>query len=327
MGVRDYAIKRVIQMIPILIGISILIFGIMYAVPGDPITQRFSLNPNLPPSEVERMRHNLGLDKPWYIQYGYWLNNVLHLDFGNSYISGEPVTKEIKLRFWNTMIMQAVAYAISLIIAIPIGVLSAVKQYSKLDNIAMTGALMGVSMPIFWFALMAIFLFSLHLGWFPSQGAHGVAFLGKDIPRDTAYYIDYIKHLVLPVIALAVTFVGFMTRLVRSNMLEVLRQDYIMTARSKGLKERVVIYKHALRNGLLPVVTVVGLNIALLIGGAPITETVFSWPGMGKFYVSALGLRDYPVCMGILMMFAVLIVVANFIVDISYTVLDPRVKY
>ncbi len=326
MGMRDYVIKRIILIFPMLVGISFIVFMLMYLLPGDAVDFMLALQPDTDPAYVLHIKSIYGLDKPWYIQYFYWFTQFARGNLGTSFLSGRDVTVEIVDRVPNTLAYQMLALVLSVAIAIPAGVVSAVKQYSKTDNIVMTGALLGVSFPIFFLGLMIIFLFTLILGWFPSVGAHSTEFLGKDIPHNLAYYIDYLRHLVLPTLTLTLATVGFTARLVRSSMLNVLREDYIMTARSKGLRERVVIYKHALRNAMLPVITVLGLRVAFMIGGAPITETIFSWPGLGKYFIYAINHRDYFIVVGITVVMSVLILIANVLIDISYRWLDPRVK-
>ncbi|MCK4432663.1 MAG: ABC transporter permease [Methanomicrobia archaeon] len=327
MGMRDYVIKRVLLIIPMLIGISFIVFMLMYMLPGDAVDMMLALQPDTDPEYVARIKSIYGLDQPWFIQYFYWLKQFAVGNLGRSFLSGRSVAEEIGGRVVNTLSYQMAALVLSIAIAIPAGVISAVKQYSKVDNVVMTGALLGVSFPIFFLGLMMIFLFALILGWFPSGGAHSTEFLGgADIPHNLSYYMDYLKHMALPAITLALATTAYTARLVRSSMLNVLREDYVLTARSKGLKERVVIYKHALRNAMLPVITVLGLRVAFALGGAPITETVFSWPGLGKYFVSAIRIRDYFVVVGVTVVLAVLILVANLLIDLSYKWLDPRVK-
>jgi peptide/nickel transport system permease protein len=324
---RDYVIKRMLLIIPMLIGVSFIVFMLMYMLPGDAVDFMLALQPDTDPEYVAHIKSIYGLDQPWFVQYFYWLKQFVTGNLGRSFLSGRAVTEEIGGRVVNTLSYQLAALVISIAIAIPAGVISAVKQYSKIDNAVMTGALLGVSFPIFFLGLMMIFLFALILGWFPSGGAHSTEFLGgADIPHNLSYYLDYLKHMALPTITLALATTAYTARLVRSSMLNVLREDYVMTARSKGLKERVVIYKHALRNAMLPVVTVLGLRVAFALGGAPITETVFSWPGLGKYFVAAIRIRDYFVVVGVTVVLAVLILMANLLIDLSYKWLDPRVK-
>ncbi|MBU6996857.1 MAG: ABC transporter permease [Theionarchaea archaeon] len=327
MGMREYILKRVILIIPMLMGISFIVFMLMYLMPGDAVDLMLALQPDTDPAYVAHIKSIYGLDQPWYIQYFYWLKQFATLNLGSSFLSGRDVSEEIGARVVNTLSYQLLAVVFSIAVAIPAGIVSAVKQYSKTDNLVMTAALLGVSFPIFFLGLMNIFLFALILGWLPSGGAHSTVFLGRDIPHDFSYYLDYLKHLALPTLTLGLASTAYNARLVRSSMLNVLREDYIMTARAKGLKERVVVYKHALRNAMLPVITVTGMQIALTLGGAPITETVFSWPGLGKYFVYAIQHRDYFVIVGITVVLGTLILVANVLIDISYKWLDPRVEF
>lgn len=327
MGMREYVIKRILLIFPMLVGISFIVFMLMYLIPGDAVDFMLALQPDTNPEYVLHIKSIYGLDKPWYVQYFFWLKQFATGNLGSSFLSGRDVSEEIGARVANTLAYQLSALIISVAIAIPAGVVSAVKQYSKIDNLVMTGALLGVSFPIFFLGLMMIFLFSLILGWFPSGGAHSTQYLGKDIPHTLSYYLDYLKHMTLPTLTLAVATIAYSARLVRSSMLNVLREDYIMTARSKGLRERVVIYKHALRNAMLPVITVLGLRVAFALGGAPITETVFSWPGLGKYFVYAITRRDYFVVVGVTVVLGSLILIANLLIDLSYKWLDPRVTF
>ncbi len=326
MSMRNYIIKRALIMLPLVVGVSFIVFILMYMLPGDVVDFMLALNPDVDPGHIIHIKEIYGLDKPWYIQYFYWLKEFFQGNLGDSFLSGRPVATEIAARLPNTLAYQVSAIFLAVAVAIPAGVISAVKQYSKIDNLVMTGALLGVSFPIFFLGLMLIFIFALIVGWFPSGGAHSTQYLGKDIPHTLGYYFDYLKHLALPTVTLAVASMAYTARLVRSSMLDVLREDYITTARSKGLKERVVIYKHALRNAMLPVITVLGLRVAYSFAGAPITETVFSWPGIGKYFVGAIQRRDYFPVIGVTVVLAILILVANLLVDISYKWLDPRVK-
>jgi peptide/nickel transport system permease protein len=326
MEMRTYIIKRALLAVPTLLGISLIVFIVMYYLPGDVVDFMLILEqPRTDADILIQIRAILGLDKPWYIQYYYFLRGALTGDLGLSFLSGRPVVEEILSRVPNTLSYQTAALIISVMIGIPAGVISAVNQYTKTDSYIMVGALLGVSFPVFFIGLVLIFVFSLVLGWFPSGGAHSTEFLGKNIPHTARYYLDYVHHMILPTITLALATTGYTARLVRSSMLSVLREDYIMAARSKGLKEKVVIYKHALKNAVLPVITVLGLRIAFMISGAPIVETIFAWPGLGKFFIFAIRFRDYLVVVGITCVMGALILAANILIDITYKWLDPRV--
>ncbi len=258
---------------------------------------------------IEHIRHQEGFDVPIHVQYAKWLNHIIHGDWGRSLITREPVLDKILTRFPATLQLALVSMIISLLIAIPIGILSAVKQNSAIDYLSMTGALLGVSMPSFWLALLLILFFSIYLGWLPVCGKGGI------------------EHIILPAITLGMGMAAITTRLTRSSMLEVLRQDYIRTARAKGLTEKVVIGKHAFMNAMIPVVTIVGLQFASILEGAVIIETIFAWPGIGKLLVDSIFARDFSMIQGCTLFIAMIFVLANLIVDISYTYIDPQVRY
>ncbi|MFX1251928.1 MAG: ABC transporter permease [Promethearchaeota archaeon] len=266
---------------------------------------------------------------PW-IQYFNWLGKLL-LGQDYSHTESKPVRAVIFTYAYETIKLQLAALILSLIIAIPIGVVSATKQYSLLDNTAMTAALFGVSLPVFWTGLMALLLFSYYIPIFPFGGAYPITYSGDPSTNllDGIYYYFILGgwHMILPTLILGTAGAALITRLVRSSMLEVLRQDYIMTARSKGVRERLVVYKHALRNSLIPVVTVVGVNVAFLIAGAALTETVFNWPGLGRIAVAAALRRDYYLVLGINITIGVIVMVTNLLTDVSYAFLDPRIRY
>jgi peptide/nickel transport system permease protein len=299
---KNFIIKRLIQLIPMMIGISLITFFIMHLAPGDP-TAMFT-DPNIKPEELARVRANWGLDKPVTEQYFIWLGHAIKLDFGNSYISGKPVISEIAERMPATLLLMSVSFIIILLISIPAGVISAVKKGSVFDNLFTIISFIFMSVPTFWLALILMLIFSLKLGWIPPFG-----------------------NLVLPVATMVISGLAGITRYQRASMLEVLNSDYVRTARAKGLPERVVIFKHALRNAMLPIITLLGLSLPDLFGGAFIIETIFAWPGMGRLGVSAVFSRNYPVVMGITVLTALLIVIGNLLADIGYAVADPRIKY
>jgi peptide/nickel transport system permease protein len=297
-----YIFKRILQLIPLLIGITLISFLVMHMAPGDP-TSLFT-DPNIKLEELARIRANWGLDKPIIVQYALWLKNAARLDFGYSYISGKPVIQEISERLPNTLILMSISFALILLISIPVGVISAVKKGSLFDNLFTIISFIFMSIPTFWLALVFMLIFSLKLGWVPSFG-----------------------NLALPVAVMVISGLAGITRYQRASMLEVLNQEYIKVARAKGLPERIVIYKHALRNALLPIVTLLGLSLPDLFGGAFIIETIFAWPGMGRLGVSAVFSRNYPVIMGITVLTALLIVIGNLLADIGYAIVDPRIRY
>ncbi len=312
-----YLIRRLVMMIPILFGISVISFAIMYAAPGKPAVM--NLDPDISVEDREKQMAALGLNDPPHIQYLNWMGNVLKGDLGNSFTKKQPVKDMILDRLPNTLILMLFSTILAVIISIPFGVLSATKQYSKLDYGVTVTSFLGLATPNFWLGLMLIMLFSVQLGWTP---VGGVSTLGADFSL-----LDRLHHLILPAIVLATADMAGLTRYTRSSMLEVINQDYIRTARAKGFRERTVIYKHGLRNGLIPIITIFGLMLPTFIGGSVIVESLFSWPGIGKLFIDATFERDYPVIMAITMFGAVLTVIGNLIADILYAVMDPRIEY
>src|SRR3989339_537238 len=299
---RHYIINRLLQLIPLLIGVSLISFFVMHLAPGDP-TALF-INPNVDPQELVRVRANWGLDQPIYIQYFSWLWNALRLNFGVSYLTGQPVITEIMDRLPMTLLLMVLSYVLTLLIAIPLGVLSAIKKGSRFDNAVTFFSFAGMTIPSFWLGLMLMLLFSVKLHWLPATG-----------------------NIILPVITMSIGSFAGLTRYQRAAMLEVLNQDFIKVARAKGLPERIVVFKHALRNALIPTITILGLSLPGLFGGAFIIETIFAWPGMGRLGVQAIFARNYPVIMGIVMLSAFLIVMGNLLADIGYALVDPRIRY
>ncbi|BEP28049.1 ABC transporter permease [Helicovermis profundi] len=327
-------LKRILLVIPVLIGVSILAFSILHLIPGDPA--RVILGERATHDAVIMLQEKLGLNRPLYIQYFSFMKNVLSGDLGTSIITNESVTTELFTAFAATLELTVLSMIIAVVVGILAGTIAAVKQFSVFDNVSMVGALAGVSMPIFWLGLLMIWLFAYKWGIFPASGRLAVSF---DIPRVTnvmlidtllagnfAAFKDAIMHLIMPAFALATIPMAIIARMTRSSMLEVMRQDYIRTARAKGLSEKVVIFKHAIKNAFLPIVTVIGLQIGLLLGGAVMTETVFSYPGLGrKLYLSIMA-RDYPMVQGGILIVAFFFVFVNLIVDISYMFIDPRIS-
>ncbi len=302
-----YLIRRLLLAVPVLIGVSMLVFSIIRFIPGDPA--RAIAGVHASPQYIEQVRKELLLDEGLHIQYFVYMGNLLQGDMGRSTFTRRPVTVELMQRFPNTLLLAASAMVIASFIGLSAGIISATRRYSLFDNVSMLAALVGVAAPVFWLGVMFQLLFSVQLGWLPSGG------------------IGTWKHLVLPALTLGLATAALIARITRSSMLEVLRQDYITTARSKGLIERVVIYKHALKNALIPVVTVMGLQFGTLLGGAVLTETVFSWPGIGRLMVDSILARDYPVVQGAVLLLAVFFVLINLVVDIIYAFLDPRITY
>ncbi len=307
-----YIIRRLLQTIPVILGVTALVYFILFQT-GDPTFLMVSTDASR--EEVERIRRELGFDQPWYIQYLQFLGRAVRGDFGVSLRQGQPVFDLILERYPATLELTFAAMFIALALALPLGVISATRRNSAVDNLAMAFALVGQSTPVFFLGIMLLFVFGGLLGWFPIGGR------GRGEP------IDELRHLVLPAITLGTFSVARNARLVRSTLLEVLGQDYVRTARAKGLTERVVIWHHALKNALIPVVTVVGLEFGTLLGGAVITETVFAWPGVGSLVIKAIGQKDFPVVVGTVTILSASFVLINLVVDLLYGYLDPRVRY
>ena len=306
-----YILRRLGLMVFILLGVSLITFSMMHFVPGDPaeVIAMERYGEEITAETIEHVRRELGLDQPIYLQYARWLIDVLQGDLGYSHRTDRPVLDEILTRLPATIQLALAGMMVSLIIAIPVGIISAIKQYSAVDNISMFGAFLGVSMPNFWLGLLLLLFFSVHLGWLPVFGR------------------GEIEHLILPALTLGTGMAAITARLTRSSMLEVLRQDYIRTARAKGLSEKVVISRHALKNALIPVVTVVGLQFGSLLEGTVIVEVIFAWPGIGRLLVDSIFARDFPVIQGCILFIAVMFVLVNLLVDISYAYLDPKIRY
>jgi peptide/nickel transport system permease protein len=330
-----YIIKRLLMLIPVLLGASILVFSLIHLAPGDPARTMAGEHASI--QTIERIREKYGLDKPLITQYWIWLKQALQGDFGRSIVSNEYVSREIWDRFPNTVELTLFSMLIAIIVGVIAGIVSASRQYSLLDYSFMGVALFGVSMPVFWLGIMLMMIFGVYLRWFPIGGRisimvsftriTGFYLLDSVLAGNWEAFISALRHLILPAIALGTIPMATVARVTRSSMLEVLRQDFIRTERAKGLSERLVIYKHAVRNALIPVVTVIGLNFGLLLAGAILTETVFSWPGLGRYVVKAVQMRDYPAVQGCVLFFAFIFVIVNLITDIIYVYIDPRIKY
>ena len=302
-----YIIRRLIAMIPVVIGITFLVFMIMQLAPGDPV--RMILGDSAEPEAIEAMREEMGLNDPVLVQYGRYMVNLLHGDMGTSYTNQRPVAHEVFSGVPATFDLALVSAVVSILIAIPLGVVAAVKQNTLFDNLSMVLSLVGISMPAFWLALMLMLVFSLRLGWFPVQGNS-----------------DGWRSFVLPSIAIGFMNMAAIARTTRSSMLETIRQDYIRTARSKGISEGEVIMHHAFGNALIPTITVVGVQLRGLLGGAVLTETVFACPGLGRLMVQAVNGRDVPVVMGCIVILSIGFSIVNLIVDLAYGFIDPRVR-
>ncbi len=330
-----YIIKRILLLIPVLLGVSIIIFAMMRVFSPDPAG--IVLGQHATPERMDEWREANGLNEPIVTQYIDYMGGVFKGDFGDSYYSKKPVAKEIFSRFPATIELALCAIIIASVLGISLGVISAVKKNSIIDNMSMILSLVGVSMPIFWLGILLIILFSGTLGWLPAQGrietllrsenVTGLYLIDSLIEGDMESFGSAFKHLILPSAALAMYSMAIIARMTRSTMLETLSQDYIRTARAKGISEFKVIRKHALSNALIPIVTVIGIQLGYLMGGAVLTETVFAWPGIGKYTVEAIMKSDFPIIQGVVLLVAFIFVMMNLIVDIIYAFLDPRIKY
>lgn len=319
-----YLIKRILFMIPLLLGITMICFFVMRLAPGAPTDLQTQMNPKASAEMKERLRSMYELDKPIHIQYWSWLKKIGRGDLGTSFSSDRrPVSEKIRERLPITILINLLSLIIIIAVAVPIGVLSAVHQDSLFDKVTAVLVFIGFAVPTFWLALLLMIFFGIHLGWLPISGLRS---LNYEYLSMWGQLLDLAKHLILPVFISAFGGLAGLSRYMRANMLEVIRQDYILTARAKGLSERQVIYKHALRNALLPAITILGLSIPGLIGGSVIFETIFAIPGMGQLFYMSVMARDYPTVMGILLIGAILTLVGNLIADVSYAMADPRIR-
>ncbi|MGP8152599.1 MAG: ABC transporter permease [Smithella sp.] len=319
-----YIVKRILFMIPLLLGITVICFFVMRLAPGSPIDLQTEMNPKSTVEMKERLKTLYELDKPIHLQYWSWLKKISRGDLGTSFSTDHrPVASKILERLPITIMIEFLSLLIIIAVAIPLGVLSAVHQDSLFDKIAGVFVFIGFAIPLFWLALLLMIFFGINLGWLPISGLRS---LNYEYLGVWDQFIDLAKHLVLPVFVSSFGGLAGLSRYMRANMLEVIRQDYIMTARAKGLSERDVIYKHALRNALLPAITILGLSIPGLIGGSVIFETIFAIPGMGQLFYMAVMARDYPTVMGILLIGAILTLLGNLIADVSYALADPRIR-
>ena len=301
-----YAVKRILFTVPVLIGVTFIIFTMMYFTPGDPA--RMILGDTATEAEVEELREEMGLNDPFLVRYGNYMWDLCHGDMGSSYVTGLPVTEEILARLPITARLAVLSCIFSVLIGVPVGVISAVKQYSALDNITMVMALLGITIPSFWLAMMLVMVFSVNLGWLPASGLYGW------------------KYYILPMVSISAVSIATFTRMTRSSMLEVIRQDYIRTARAKGQTEQKIITKHALKNALIPIITVIGIQFASGLSGAVVNEQIFAIPGLGKMMVDAIKARNYPVVQGGVLLIAVMFSILNLVIDLMYAFVDPRIK-
>ncbi|PYM53726.1 MAG: glutathione ABC transporter permease GsiC [Candidatus Rokuibacteriota bacterium] len=315
-GLPAYALRRLLLAVPVLFGVSVLVFAVLHLAPGDPAA--IMLGAQATKEDVVRLHRDLGLDQPLVVQYVRWMGHVLQGDLGRSIPLGRAVLPEVLLRFKATLVLTAGALLIAILLGLSAGIVSAVKQYTWLDRISMGVAVTGVSLPVFWTGIMLIILFALQLRWFPSSGMSSP--YGSGVA-------DVLWHLVLPAVTLGTASAAALARLTRSSVLEIIRQDYVRSARAKGLAERAVIARHVLKNAINPIITVLGLQVGFLLGGAILTETVFSWPGLGSMMVRAIQARDYPLVQGGVLLIATTFVLVNLVVDLLYAVFDPRIRY
>jgi peptide/nickel transport system permease protein len=312
-----FILRRLLQSVVLIVGVSVIGFALMYLAPGGPLAV-YTLNPGVTAADIERLKHVFGLDQPFYVQYFKWFSGFLTGNWGTSFFGGRTVATTILERLPATLLLMGSGLGVAIVIGTAIGTIGALKRNSLFDYAAMTVATMALSLPTFWFGLVAIYIFAVDLKWFP---AGGMRTLGGETGVG-----DLIHHLVLPAGVLALVQMAQWSRYARAAVLEVLTQDYMRTARAKGLAPSTVLFRHALRGALGPLVTLLGLQLPMLLGGALVAETVFSWPGMGLLFVSSLQTRDYPVLMGILMLSAVSVVIGNLLADLVNTVIDPRIK-
>ena len=312
-----FIVRRLLGAIPLLFGISLILFSIVHLAPGGPLDV-YADNPSVSPEALQQIAARYGLDQPVPMQYVLWLKAMVTGDWGFSIRSGKPVLGEILVRLGPTLELGGLALIISLLIAIPLGIVSASRRGSKLDTTLTLISFAGISTPVFWLALLLQLLFSVELGWLPSAGYQSIG---------NGSFGDRLAHLVMPAAVLSLATVASWSRFVRAGMMDVLNQDYIRTAYAKGRSESGVVFLHALRNALIPAVTVIAVDFASVISGAVITETVFAWPGIGRLFMESMNGRDYPMLMGLMMMGSLGIVIANIVADLAYAALDPRIRY
>ncbi len=310
-----YAARRVLSTIPVMAVVALFVFSLLYIAPGDPAA--IIAGDQASPADVERIRAGLGLDRPFLIRFGGWVWDVLHGDLGHSIFTNLPVTTMISQRIQPTMLLMLLTVVVSIAIAVPLGVIAAARQGSLVDRAIMLGAVFGFSVPVFVVGYLLAYIFALQLDWLPVQGF---------VPLSRGLW-PCLRTLILPSVALGGIYIALIARITRATMLEVLSQDYIRTARAKGLGRRAVLYLHALKNAAVPIVTVIGIGVALLIGGAVVTESVFAIPGLGRLTVDAILRRDYPVIQGVVLLFSFMYVLVNLGVDLLYTLFDPRIRY
>jgi peptide/nickel transport system permease protein len=311
-----YLLRRLGQSLLLLVLVSMIGFAVVHLAPGGPLAQ-FTLTPGMTQADLARIAHQMGLDRPLPIQYWEWFRRMLGGDWGRSYRDNQPVLVVIGGHVPATLELMLTSTLTAVLLGTWVGVLGALRRYSLFDYLATVGAMVALSIPTFWFGLVVIYAFSVNLAWLPPGGMFTIG---------NGSFVDYLHHLIAPAMVLALVTVAIWSRYMRSSMLEVTSQDYVRTAVAKGLPRRVVIIRHALRNALLPMITLAGLQLPTLLGGALVTETIFTWPGMGRLYLDSIGYRDYPVIMGLLMFTALLVLLGNLAADLLYAVYDPRIR-
>jgi peptide/nickel transport system permease protein len=311
----SYIFRRVLATLPVMAIVALFVFSLLYIAPGDPAA--VIAGDQASPADVERIRENLGLDRPFLVQFGAWLWNILHGDLGTSIFTNLPVAALIAQRIEPTLSLMALTLVLTILIAVPLGVMAAWKAGSFVDRAIMAFAVLAFSLPVFVVGYLLAYVFALELEWLPVQGY---------TPLSQGFW-PWLQNLILPAVALGGVYIALIARITRASMLEVLQQDYIRTARAKGLDQRSILFVHALKNAAVPIVTVIGIGVALLIGGAVVTESVFAIPGLGRLTVDAILRRDYPVIQGIVLMFSFLYTLVNLMVDVTYTLIDPRIRY
>ncbi len=310
-----YATRRILATIPVMLVVAFFVFSLLYLAPGDPAA--IIAGDQATPADVERIRASLGLDRPFLVRFGEWLWQIMHGDLGTSIFTNLPVSHMIAQRIEPTLSLMVLTIVFSVIVAIPLGVLAAWKHGSWIDRGVMVMAVLGFSVPVFVLGYVLAYIFALRLDWLPVQGFRSI----------NDGFVPFIRNLILPTVALGLIYVALLARITRATMLEVLSQDYVRTAKAKGVGQRAVLFVHALKNAAVPIVTIVGIGVALLIGGAVVTESVFAIPGLGRLTVDAILRRDYPVIQGVVLLFSFTYVLVNLVVDLLYTVFDPRIRY
>jgi len=311
----SYILRRILSTLPVMGIVALFVFSLLYIAPGDPAA--VIAGDQASPADVERIRQSLGLDRPFLIQFGSWLWNIVHGDLGTSIFTNLPVSKMIAQRIEPTFSLMAITLVLTILVAVPLGVVAAWKAGSWVDRTIMAFAVFAFSLPVFVVGYVLAYVFALQFEWLPVQGYTPLA----------AGLWPWLQNLILPALALGSVYIALIARITRASMLEVLQQDYVRTARAKGLGQRNILFVHALKNAAVPIVTVIGIGIALLIGGAVVTESVFAIPGLGRLTIDAILRRDYPVIQGIVLLFSFLYVLVNLMVDVTYTLVDPRIRY